>query len=126
MLPIILSTVSDIAARMAANALVGSQLNYCNFLFRSLSALIFASCKCVQTVLLETHITHVRKTPQGLPVEHYAVFKTALLVYRSYKVVILNIFSPFFKLDTVCTMLIEVKLTVWCLRSHTLSDQYIS
>ena len=29
-------------------------------------------------------------------------------------------------LNTVCTILVEVKQAVWCWRSHTLSRQYLS
>ena len=37
------------AALLAENALVGSRLDYCNFLFRSLSALDLRRLQCVQT-----------------------------------------------------------------------------
>ena len=60
---------------MAANALVGSRLDYCNSLFRGLSALDLRKLQCVQnslaTIVTNTtkysHITPVRKTLHWLP-----------------------------------------------------------
>ena len=57
------------AALMAANALVGSRLDYCNSLFRGLSALDLRKLQCVQNSLARivanttkySHITPVRK-----------------------------------------------------------------
>ena len=78
------------AAFMAANALVGSRLDYCNFLFRSLSALDLRKLQCVQNCLARIvtnttkylHITPVRKILRWLPIEYRSIFKTALLVYK--------------------------------------------
>ena len=50
------------AALLAANALVGSRLDYCNSLFRSLSALDLRRLQCVQNslgVLLIPLTTHI-------------------------------------------------------------------
>ena len=78
------------AALLAANALVGSRLDYCNSLFRGLSALDIQRLQCVQNSLARivanttkySHITPVRKSLHWLPVLHCSVFKTALLVYK--------------------------------------------
>ena len=78
------------AALMAANALVGSRLDYCNSLFRSLSALDLRKLQCVQNSLARivtnttkySHITPVRKILHWLPIEQRSIFKTALLVYK--------------------------------------------
>ena len=73
------------AALMATNALVGSRLDYCNSLFRSLSALDLRKLQCVQNSLARivtnttkySHITPVRKILHWFPIEHRSVFKTA-------------------------------------------------
>ena len=78
------------AALMAANALVGSRLDYCNSLFKSLSALDLRKLQCVQNSLARivtnttkySHITPVRKILHRLPIKHCSIFKTALLVYK--------------------------------------------
>ena len=113
---------------MAANALVGSGLDYCNSMFKSLSAQDLCKLQCVQNHYQyhQIHITPVGKTLHWLPIEHRSVFKTDLLVYKVYKVVTLHILNLFLKLDTVCIILVAVKLMVWCLRCHTLPHQYIS
>ena len=75
---------------MALNALVGSRLDYCNSLFRSLSALDLHKLQSVQNSLARivnnttkySHISPVRKTLHWLPIEHRSIFKTALLVYK--------------------------------------------
>ena len=77
------------AALMAANALVGSQLDYYKSLFRRLSALNLQKLQCVQislsTVNTNTtkysHITLVGKSHWWL-IEHCPKFKTASLVYK--------------------------------------------
>ena len=66
------------AALLAANALVGSRLDYCNSLFRSLSALGLRRLQCVQNSLARivanttkySHITPVRKSLHWLPRGH--------------------------------------------------------
>ena len=78
------------AALLATNALVGSQLDYYNSLFRSLSALDFGRLQSVQNNLARivanitnySHITPVRKSPYWLPIMHRCVFKMALLMYK--------------------------------------------
>ena len=75
---------------MAANALVGSRLDYCNSLFRSLSALDLRKLQCVQNSLARivanttkySHITAVRKVLHWLPIKYRSIFKTAMLVYK--------------------------------------------
>ena len=67
---------------MAANALVGSHLDNCYSLCRSLSALGLHKLKCVQNILARivtktskySHINPVRKTLHWLPVEHCSLF----------------------------------------------------
>ena len=92
-------------AFIAANALVGSQLDYCNSLFRSLSALDLRKLQCVQNSLARivtntikySHITSVRKTLHWLPIEHHSIFKTALLVYKFLHSGYPKYFVPFLK-----------------------------
>ena len=75
------------AALMAANALVGSCLDYCNSLFRGLSALDLRKVQCVQNSLARivanttkySHITPVRKALHWLPIRYHSIFKTAML-----------------------------------------------
>ena len=75
---------------MAANALVGSHLVYCNSLFRGLSALDLSKLQCVQNSLARiianstkySHITPVRKALHWLPIKYRYIFKTAVLVYK--------------------------------------------
>ena len=93
------------AALLAANALVGSRLDYCNSLFRGLSALDIRRLQCVQNSLARivanttkySHITPVRKSLHWLPVLHRSVFKTALLVYKFLHSGHPKYFEPFLK-----------------------------
>ena len=88
------------AALMAANALVGSRLDYCNSLFRGLSVSNLRKLQCIQNSLARivcratclSHTTPLRKTLHWLPIRHRCIFKTALLVYKY-----LLYFSPFLK-----------------------------
>ena len=90
---------------MAANALVGSRLDYCNSLFRSLSALDLRKLQCVQNSLARivtnttkySHITPVRKILHWLPIEQRSIFKTALLVYKFLNCGQPRYFAPFLK-----------------------------
>ena len=70
-------------ALMAVNAFVGSRLDYCNSLFRSLSAV---DCRSLASIITNTtkysRITPVRKTLCWLPMEHHSIFNIALLVYK--------------------------------------------
>ena len=78
------------AALMAANALVGSRLDYCNSLFRGLSAVDLHKLQCVQNSFARivasttkySHITPVRKALHWLPIKYCYIFKTAVLVYK--------------------------------------------
>ena len=95
-------------------------------LFRCLSDLDLRKLQCVQYSLVRiatnitkySHIAPVRKILHWLPIERPSVFKNA------YKVVVLNMLNLFLNLDTLCTILAEVKPMVCCLRSHTLSHQF--
>ena len=90
---------------MAANALVGSRLDYCNSLFRSLSALDLRKLQCVQNSLARivtnttkySHITPVRKILHWLPIEQRSIFKTALLAYKFLNCGQPRYFAPFLK-----------------------------
>ena len=78
------------AALMATNALVRSRLDYCNSLFRGLSALDLRKLQCVQNSLARivanttkySHITPVRKALHWLPIKYRSIFKTAVLVHK--------------------------------------------
>ena len=93
------------AALLAANALVGSRIDYCNSLFRSLSALDLRRLQCVQNSLARivanttkySHITPVRKSLHWLPSMHRSIFKVALLVYKFLHSGHPKYFEPFLK-----------------------------
>ena len=93
------------AALMAANALVGSRLDYCNSLFRGLSVSNLRKLQCIQNSLARivcratclSHITPLRKTLHWLPIRHRCIFKTALLVYKYLHTNCPKYFSPFLK-----------------------------
>ena len=93
------------AALLAANPLVGSRLDYCNSLFRSLSALDLRRLQCVQNSLARivanttkySHITPVRKSLHWLPIMHRSIFKVALLVYKFQHSGHPKYFEPFLK-----------------------------
>ena len=90
---------------MAANDLAGSQLDYYNSLFRSLSVLDLCKLQCIQNSLSRfvtnttkySHITSVIKTHHWLPIEHHSIFKTALLVYKFRNSSYTKYFAPFLK-----------------------------
>ena len=100
-----LSLLASEAALLAANALVGSRLDYCNSLFRSLSALELCRLQCVQNSLARivanttkySHITPVRKSLHWLPIVHRSIFKVALLVYKFLHSGHPKYFEPFLK-----------------------------
>ena len=74
---------------MAANALVGSHLDYYNSLFRGLSTLDLHKLQCIQNSLARfvvnttkySHITPVRKALHWLLIKYHSIFKIAVLVY---------------------------------------------
>ena len=78
------------ASVLVANALVGSQLDYCNSLFRGLSKFSLHKLQCIQNSAARivsnttryTSITPVLKKLHWLPVEHRSVFKIVTLVYN--------------------------------------------
>ena len=80
-------------------------VDYCNSLFRSLSALDFCKLQCVQNSLARIvtntikylHVTPVRKILYWLPIEHRSIFKTALLVYKFPHSGYPKHFAPFLK-----------------------------
>ena len=74
---------------MAVNALVRSCLDYCNSLFRGLSALDLHKLQCFQNSLARivantkySHITPVRKALHWLLIKYRSICKTAMLVYK--------------------------------------------
>ena len=93
------------AALMAANALVGSRLDYCNSLFRGLSVSNLRKLQCIQNSLARivcratclSHTTPLRKALHWLPIRHRCIFKTALLVYKYLHTNCPKYFSPFLK-----------------------------
>ena len=116
------------AALLAANALVGSRLDYCNSLFRSFSALDLRRLQCVQNSLARivanttkySHITPVRKSLHWCLL-CIALFSRLLFWCTSFYIVATqNTSNLSLNLDTVCTERIEVNLRVFCLRSHIL------
>ena len=115
------------AALMAANALVGSRLDYCNSLFRGLSALDLCKLQCVQNSLARivanttkySHITPVRKALHWLPIK-YLSLRLPCLFTSSYTVVTQNTLNPFSYPDIVYITLVEVNLMACFLRFSTL------
>ena len=100
------------AALMAANALVGSRLDYCNSLFRGLSVSNLRKLQCIQNSLAKivcratclSHTTPLRKALHWPPKRHRCIFKTALLVHKYLHTKLLtvqNISAHFSKLDNV-------------------------
>ena len=93
------------AALTAANALVGSRLDYCNSLFRGLSVANLRKLQCIQNSLARIvcrttclfHTTPLRKALYLLPRRHHCIFKTALLVYKYLYTNCPKYFSPFLK-----------------------------
>ena len=93
------------SALLAAIALDGRRLDYCNSFPRSLSALDLHRLQCVQNSLARivtnttkcSHISPVRKTLHYLPIKHHSVFKTALLVYKFLQKNFPKYFEPFLK-----------------------------
>ena len=73
---------------MAANALVGGRLDYCNSLFRGLSALDLHKLQCVQNSLARIVATtskysHIKKALlHWLLIKYHSIFKTAVIVYK--------------------------------------------
>ena len=88
---------------MAANALVRSRLDYCNSVFRGLSALDLCKLQCVQNSLARivanttkySHVTPVRKALHWLPNKYCSIFETAVLVYKLLNKVTPNILNDF-------------------------------
>ena len=91
------------ASVLVANALVSSQLDYCNSLFRSLSKFNLRKLQCIQNSAARivsntsryTSITCVLKKLHWLPVEQHMVFKTATLVYKFLHTGFPRYFAPY-------------------------------
>ena len=75
---------------LAANALVSSRLDYCNFLCRGLSCFNQQKLQSIQNTLARivtnhrkyAHVTPILKQLHWLPVKYRCMFKTAILVYK--------------------------------------------
>ena len=88
---------------LVANALVSSQLDYCNSLFRSLSKFNLCKLQCIQNSAARivsntsryTSTTPVSKKLHWLPVEQRMVFKTATLVYKFLHTGFPRYFAPY-------------------------------
>ena len=87
---------------MAANDLVESRLDFCNSLFRSLSALVFCRLQCVHNCLnrvvanttkYSQLITPVRKSLQWLPIMQHCHHDSPIGVHSCYP----KYFEPFLK-----------------------------
>ena len=97
------------AALTAANTLVGSRLDYCNSLFRSLSVANLRKLQCIQKSLARivcrttclSHTTPLRKALHWLPIRHRCIFKTALLVYKYLHTNCPKYFSPFLNVPII-------------------------
>ena len=97
--------LSQDALIMAANALVGSRLDYCKSLFRDQSASNIKKLQCFHNSLARIvtnssklpHITPVRKKLHWLPIESRAMFNMALLVYKFVHTGTPGYFTPFLK-----------------------------
>ena len=92
------------AALMAANALVGSTLDYCNSFLGVYLFLTYASYNAFKTLAriicratCLSHTTPLRKALHWLPIRHRCIFKTALLVYKYLHTNCPKYFSPFLK-----------------------------
>ena len=91
------------ASVFVANALVGSRLDYCNSLFRSLSKSDLGKLQFIQNsaarIVTNTSryssITPALKKLHWLPVEQRCVFKTVILVYKFLKTGFPQYFAPF-------------------------------
>ena len=104
------------AALMSANALLGSQLDYCYSLFRSLTALDLRKLQCVQNSLSRivtntTECSHI--TPAVCQLNSILYSRLPYWSISSYTVVIQNADG-------------KLMLMVCSSRSHTLPLQYIS
>ena len=115
------------AARLSANTLIGSRLDYCNSLFRGFSAFDLRRLQCVQNCLVRivanttkySYITPVTNTLYRLSIKHHAVFKTAVLLYKFLHSGYPNPLNLYSNPNIVCTK-IEVNQMACCLMSHTL------
>ena len=109
------------AAILVANTLVGSCFDYCNSLFRSLSAPDLHRQQCVQNSVASTHISLRQER-----VFTGCLLSIALFSRRPYRctsvyiVVIQNTLTFSFNPDIVCMDLVKVNMMACYLRSHTL------
>ena len=121
-------------ALMAANAVVVSPLEYCNSLFRSLSALDLRKLQCVLNSLARivtnttkySHITPSGRLYIGCLLNTVLYSRLPCWCTSSYRVVIQNTLHFSLNLDILFITYIKAKLMVCSLTSHTLPLQYIS
>ena len=91
-----------------ANALVSSQLDYCNSLFRGLSCFNQHKLQSIQNTLARTatnhrryaHVAPILKQLHWLPVKYRCIFKTATLVYKYLHSGSPSHFDPFLSLSS--------------------------
>ena len=109
-------------ALLAANALVDSLFDYCNSLFRSLSALDLHRLQCVQNSLARivanitkySNITPVRKSLHWLSACFTLFSRWPIGVQVSTKWLYQNTLNLSSNPDIVCTELVEVNLMACC------------
>ena len=97
----------DVAISLA-NALVGSKLDYCNSLFRSLCCKDLHKLQCIQNSLARivsntskfSHITPVLKSLHWLPVKYRSKFKTATIIYKQLHTGLPKYLSPYISVYT--------------------------
>ena len=117
----------------AANALVSSQLDYCNSLFRSLSAFNLRKLQIVQDSLARIVTNTTRypyKTPvlnslHWLPVQERLVFKTATIVHKFLQSCYSYYFRAFLNPRKFFTTLLVARWRVKFLRCHSLFHPFI-
>ena len=113
---------------MAVNALVGSRLDYCNSLYRSLTVLDFVSYNVFRIVWLES-LPALLSTHTSLLLGRLSsgcILNTVLYSRLPYIVVIEKALCLSLNLDKVFITPIKAKLMMCSLRSHTLPLQCIS
>ena len=95
--------LSRSSAVILAKALVSSKLDYCNSLYRGLTARDLRRLQCVQNSLARivtntprrSHITPVLKSLHWLPIKYRSIFKTSTIVYKFLKTGLPRYFSPY-------------------------------
>ena len=93
--------LSHNTAKIVANALVGSKLDYCNSLFRSLTCSDLKRLQCVQNTLARVvtqsskfcRISPVLRSLHWLPIKYRIQFKTVTIIFKFLKNDVPNYFS---------------------------------